>query len=74
MTMLLSGRGDREYFNGATVEGDSLIHLGILATRATACGKTFKNFMLTSSDVTVNCTECVAEVDRRQTLSGDGPF
>ena len=66
MTMLLSGRGDREYFNGATVKGDSLVHLGILATRATACGKAFENFMLTYSDITIDCPDCVAEVERRK--------
>ncbi len=64
--MILSGRGNRESFNGASVEGDSFIHLGILTTRSTACGKLFKDFMLTSSDVTIDCVDCVAEVEKRQ--------
>ena len=68
MTIVLSGSTDREYFNGASVEEDSLVHLGILVTRSTACGKPFKDFMLTYSNVTINCPSCLAEVDRRQTL------
>ena len=56
----LTGRGNnRDTYNGATVEGDDNIHLGILTNRETACKKPFKEFFATYSDVDINCKDCI---------------
>jgi len=63
--VVLKGRGGREFQNGATCEGDNYIHLGFLEGSQTACGKAWKNFMLTYSDVEIDCPDCIKELKRR---------
>ncbi|GEM_PF-6185397 len=57
--VVLKGRGQRDIHNGATVEGDSLMHLGHSLEQRTTCGKSIKEFLLTNSDVEIDCPDCI---------------
>jgi len=59
----ISGRGQRDQFNGALVIDDEAMHLGIIKPMEgseTACHQPIKQFLLTTSDVDVTCPQCVA--------------
>ena len=57
--VLLSGRGGREDQNGATVKSDDKIHLSVDMGKTTICGSAVDKFMLTYSDVEIDCPQCI---------------
>jgi hypothetical protein len=63
--VMLKGSGGRDRYNGATVKGDTFMHLGIVgAETATACKKGIENFLLTHADVKITCPSCIKVLKR----------
>ena len=56
--VMLKGSGGRDRCNGATVQGDDSMHLGILG-QGTACEKTIEEFLTTYADVKITCPSCI---------------
>lgn len=58
--IILKGRGERDIYNGATIEGDTkFMHFGYGLKRETACGRLIKEFLLAYSDIEINCPKCI---------------
>ena len=55
----LKGRGGREYKNGATRKQDDYMHLSVDIGNTTVCGHVVDSFLLTYSDVDIDCPDCV---------------
>lgn len=66
----LSGRGERDKYNGATVKDDNYVHLGLLLESRTACNRAIDKVFLTDSEVKINCPECIRDVKERITKKG----
>ena len=64
--VVIKGKGKRDIYNGATVEGDTFTHLGISLSGLTACRRSIKEFFATYSDVEVDCPACIRSVNRLQ--------
>ena len=66
----ISGRGEREVYNGAHVKDSSYIHLGFGAfhpqSGQTACGVSWDKFMVSYSLVEINCPDCIKAVKGRK--------
>ena len=58
----LKGRGGRDLQNGATVEGDTLMHLSVDAGQTVVCGLTVESFVVTYADVDIDCAFCIAKI------------
>lgn len=63
--VVLQGRGGREFQNGANCKDDDHVHLGFLEGQMTACGRMWEHFMLTYSDVEIDCPDCIKELKKR---------
>lgn len=55
----LSGKGGRDYQNGATAVGDEFMHLSVDVGSSLICGDMPKAFLLTYSDVDITCPKCI---------------
>lgn len=63
-TVEIKGLPDFSPILGCRSPGDDFTHLGALIIQRTACGKPTGD-MLLGRDVTVDCPECVAEIEYR---------
>lgn len=66
----LSGQGERDRYNGATVKDDNYVHLGLLLESRTACSKAIDKAFITYGDVKINCPECIRDVKERIAKKG----
>lgn len=57
--VVLRGRGGRDTQNGATCKNDEYMHLSVNCGESTICGKGVESFLLTYSDLDINCPKCV---------------
>lgn len=62
--VVLKGRDNREYINGATVRGDNFVHLARLG-EVTECGATYDLFMSTYADVEIDCPACIKAIKEK---------
>lgn len=66
--VILGPGSDRDRFNGATVEGDNFMHLGIIdpiGGSETICHKVMSHFLLSNNKLDITCPECIATLKQK---------
>lgn len=58
----LKGRGGRDTQNGSTVKSDKFMHLSVDIGASTICGRIPDSFLMTYSDVDIDCPECIKKL------------